>query len=81
MTSCRRSIENTSVNEHSLVGWSDTDFAGDVESRRSTSCAVLRLDGAAIHTHSRERTLIAEAEMYGSLSVTFEGLFDSFTSV
>ena len=25
-----------SVDEDSLVGWSDTDFAGDVESRRST---------------------------------------------
>ena len=44
-------IANKSANEHSLVGWSDTDFAGDVELRRSTSCAVLRLDGAVIHTH------------------------------
>ena len=53
-------IANKSVNEHSLVGWSDTDFAGDVECRRSPSCAVLRLGG--------------EAEMYGILLVTFEGL-------
>ena len=64
-------------NEHSLVGWSDTDFAGDAESRRSTFCAVLRLDGAVIHTLSRKQTFIAtstaEAEMYGNLSVTFEG--------
>ena len=52
-------IAGKSVDEHSLVGWSDTDFAGDVESRRSTSCAVLRLDGAIIHTHSRKQTLIA----------------------
>ena len=66
------------VDQHSLVGWSDTDFAGDVESRRSTSCIVLRLDGAVIHTHSRKQTLLAtstaEAEMYGILSVTLEGL-------
>ena len=71
-------ILGKSVDQHSLVGWSDTDFAGDVESRRSTSCIVLRLDGAVIHTHSREQTLLAtstaEAEMYGILSVTFEGL-------
>ena len=70
-------IAGKSVDEHSLVGWSDTDFARDVESRKSTSCSVLRLDGAVIHTHSREQTLIAtstaEAEMYGILSVTFEG--------
>ena len=70
-------IVNMSANEHSLGGWSDTDFAGDVESRRSTSCAVLRLDGAVIHTHSRKQTLIAtstaEAEMYRILSVTIEG--------
>ena len=68
---------NKSANEHSLVGWSDTDFAGNVESRRSTSYAVPRLNGAVIHTHSCEQTLIAtstaEAEMYGILSVTFEG--------
>ena len=65
-----------SVDHHSLVGWSGTDFPGNVESRRSTSCAVLRLDGAVIHTHSREQTLIAtstaEAELCGILSVTFE---------
>ena len=72
-------ILDKNVDQHSLVGWSDTDFAGDVESRRSTSCAVLRSDGAVIHTHSRKQTLIAtstaEAEMYGILSsVTFEGL-------
>ena len=70
-------IAGKSVDEHSLVGWSDTDFAGDVESRRSTSCAVLRLDGAVIHTHSRKQTLIAtstaEAEMCGILLVTFQG--------
>ena len=69
-------IANKSV-KHPLDGWSDKDFAEDVESRRSTSCAVLRLDGAVIHTHSRKQTLIAtstaEAEMYGILSVTFEG--------
>ena len=42
-------IANKSAHEHSLVCWSDTDFEGDMESRRSTSCAVLRLDGAVIH--------------------------------
>ena len=71
-------ILGKSVDQHTLVGWSDTDFSGNVESWRSTSCAVLRLDGAVIHTHSRKQTLIAtstaEAEMYGILSVTFEGL-------
>ena len=49
-------IANKSANEHSLVGWSDTDFAEDVDPG-STSCAVLRLDGAVIHTHSRNQTV------------------------
>ena len=40
-------IANKSI-KHPLDGWSDTDFVGDVESMRSTSCAVLRLDGAVI---------------------------------
>ena len=57
---------NKSANEHSLVGW------------LTTSCAVLRLDGAVVDTHSHKQTLIAtstaEAEMYGILSVTFEGV-------
>ena len=56
---------NKCANEHSLLGW------------LTTSCAVLSLDGAVTHTHSRKQTLIAtstaEAEMYGILSVTFEG--------
>ena len=30
-------IADRSVEQHSLAGWSDTDFGGDVESRRSTS--------------------------------------------
>ena len=71
-------ILDKNVDQHSLVDWRDRDSAGDVESRRSTSCAVLRSDGAVIHTHSRKQTLIAtstaEAEMYGILSVSFEGL-------
>ena len=70
-------IADRSGEQHSSGGWSDTDFAGDVESRRSTSCAVLRMDGAVIHTHSRKQTLIAtsttEVEMCGIPSVTFEG--------
>ena len=45
-------IANKSV-KHSLVGWSDTDFPRDVESKRSTSCAVLRLDGAVIPVNRR----------------------------
>ena len=57
---------NKTANEHSLVFW------------LTTSCEVLRLDGAVVDTHSRKQTLIAtstaEAEMYGILSVTFEGV-------
>ena len=30
-------IADRGVEQHSLAGWSDTDFGGDVESRRSTS--------------------------------------------
>ena len=62
--------EQDCANEHSLVGW------------LTTSCAVLRLDGAVTHTHSRKQTLIAtstaEAEMCG-ICRSHLRVFDWFT--
>ena len=59
-----------------LYAISDSDWATDVESRRSTSCGVLTVDGAVQGVYSRGQTTIAqssgEAEFYGAASVINE---------
>ena len=61
-----------------LYAISDSDWATDVESRRSTSCGVLTVDGAVQGVYSRGQTTIAqssgEAEFYGAASVINEAI-------
>ena len=61
-----------------LYAISDSDWATDVESRRSTSCGVLTIDGAVQGVYSRGQTTIAqssgEAEFYGAASMINEGI-------
>ena len=71
------------VDQHSLVGWSETDFAGNVESRWSTSLCSAQI-GWSSHPHTFAQTDFdcdehSRAELYGILSVTFEGFCDPFT--
>ena len=51
-----------------LECWTDSDFAGDEESRKSVSCAILTMNGAYLYGHSRQQSVIAtssaEAEYY-----------------
>ena len=48
--------------------WTDSDYAGDKQTRKSTSCALVFCDGALVHGHSRRQTVVAtssaEAEYY-----------------
>ena len=61
-----------------LYAISDSDWATDVESRRSTSCGVLTVNGAVQGVYSRGQTTIAqssgEAEFYGTASVINEAI-------
>ena len=61
-----------------LYAISDSDWATDVMSRRSTSCGVLTVDGAVQGVYSRGQTTIAqssgEAEFYGAASVINEAI-------
>ena len=61
-----------------LYAISDSDWATDVESRRSTSCEVLTVNGAVQGVYSRGQTTIAqssgEAEFYGAASVINEAI-------
>ena len=56
----------------------NSDWAADIESRRSTSCGVLTVDGAVQGVYSRGQTTIAqssgEAEFYGAASVINEAI-------
>ena len=48
--------------------WTDSDYAGDKQTRKSTSCALVFCDGTLVHGHSRRQTVVAtssaEAEYY-----------------
>ncbi len=58
--------------------WVDTDYGGEVHTRRSTSSAVVMLDGVPLRCHSRAQTAVAtsrgESEYYGLASGLAEAL-------
>ncbi|KZO91857.1 hypothetical protein CALVIDRAFT_467694, partial [Calocera viscosa TUFC12733] len=45
--------------EHGLVGWSDADWAGDHEDRKSTSGYIFMLDGMPISWSARKQKTVA----------------------
>ena len=61
-----------------LYAISDSDWATDVESRRSTSCGVLTVDAAVQGIYSRGQTTIAQSQrrgrVYGAASVINEAI-------
>jgi hypothetical protein len=56
----RRSPEGLAVNFR-LEGYSDSDFAGDAETRRSTSGVLVRLGGTAILSSSKRQPVVADS--------------------
>jgi hypothetical protein len=65
-------------NEHKLEIYTDTNFAADSETRKSTSCAAVFYNCGLVHFHARGQSTIAtstaEAELYGVCSGLCEGL-------
>ena len=78
VTEIRVDSEKTRAKETEIKVWTDTDFAGDAETRRSVISVVLQIDGATVHTHVRMQnvtaTSSAESEFYGIGSGLVEGL-------
>ncbi len=62
--------------QHRLQGYTDTDWAGCIGSRKSTSCGLIFWSGVLIHQYSRTQSVIAlsspEAEYYGCCGCTAE---------
>jgi len=62
-----------------LEGWGDSDWAGDVTTRRSTTGGVIMLNGCVLISFSRlqatESLSSCEAELNGSTSVACELLY------
>ena len=57
--------------------FSDSDFAGCLETRRATSCGTFLVDGVTVYMSSRRQgvqsTSSAEAELYAASITVFEG--------
>ena len=64
--------------EHLLEVFSDSDWAGDKQSRKSVSCAMFYLDGAYFYSYSRTQKSIAlssaEAEYMALTGAASEGI-------
>lgn len=55
-----------------IIGYSDSDFAGCQDSRRSTSCYIYLLAGGAISWKSAKQTLIATSTMAAEFIACYE---------
>jgi len=65
---------------HQLTGWSDADWAGDIDTRRSTSGYIFQLDSSCLLSwQSRKQTIVAlsstEAEYIAAATATKELLW------
>ena len=72
--------QHTSNKTRQIVVWTDSDYAGDKQTRKSTSCALVFCDGTLVHGHSRRQTVVAtssaEAEYY-SLAAGLQEALDA----
>jgi hypothetical protein len=68
-----------STGESRLIGYSDADFAGDVDDRKSTSGMVFTLGGSAICWQSQKQKVIAlsscEAEYMAATTAACQGVW------
>ena len=66
-------------NYNKLVGYTDTDWAGDCTTRKSTSCAIVMWGDCVLHVHCRRQSVYGlsspEAEYYGCCGVAAELLY------
>ncbi|RDY04709.1 hypothetical protein CR513_11545, partial [Mucuna pruriens] len=70
----------SSSNEFKLVGFCDSDFAGDVDDRKSTTCFLFFMGGCAFTWNSTKQVIITlstcEAEYVAATSCTCQAIFD-----
>ena len=66
-------------NYNKLVGYTDTDWAGDCTTRKSTRCAIVMWGDCVLHVHCRRQSVYGlsspEAEYYGCCGVAAELLY------
>jgi hypothetical protein len=57
-----------------IVGYSDSDFAGCLDTDRSTSSYVFKLTGGAISWSSSKQTAMTSSTVYAKLVVCYEAV-------
>ena len=55
-----------------IKGYSDADFAGDKDDRKSTSGYIFTLAGGAISWKSSKQSIVASSTMYAEFIACFE---------
>jgi hypothetical protein len=57
-----------------IEGYSDSDFAGDIDDRKSTSCYVFAPTKGAISWKSSKQTVTASSTMYAEFVACYEAM-------
>jgi hypothetical protein len=55
-----------------IEGYSDADFAGDVDDKKFTSCYIFTLAKGAISWKSSKQTVVASSTMYAEFVASYE---------
>ena len=57
-----------------IVGYTDSDFAGDLDERKSTGGYIFKLNGGAVSWKSAKQTIVSTSTMEAEFVACFEGM-------
>ena len=60
--------------------WTDSDYAGDKQTRKSTSCALVFCDGTLVLGHSRRQTVVATSSVEAEHNSLAAGLQEALAA-
>lgn len=57
-----------------IVGYTDSDFAGDLDERKSNGGYIFMLNGGAVSWKSAKQTIVSTSNMEAEFVACFEGM-------